>query len=275
MIVTDQSPMVLIRVGQSTDAVPVPAGDYGVITEDINKDKSSIWMVTDQVIPLLPLTKTLTAMHHRSVRQPPSGYSGNQVVINSDRIVINSKGESIFMYSGNSIHTTTVRDTTADMGGDYISYIGGTKAIEIVADEAQNVGRDSILWYGQDAVKQIARNYLVYVGREAHLHSKDKISLVSRKVFVGSINDIREPMVLGKSLVLALVRLIDAHLAPPSGFVSTSIISGPSTLDTTVRDTLNTLRRELEEMILSKDNFVSKRNEHPIAPPERHLIHPR
>ena len=265
----DQSPNVIIRVGQSPTAdVSV---DFGTIVENIDEDLTSIWMVTDQIVPLTAATVSNQAVHHRSVRNAPSKYSGNQILINSGRVVINSKAEKIFMYSGAGTHLTTLGDTTFDMAGDNRSYVGRTKATEIVADEVQNVGRDSVLWYGRDYARQVSRNYSVYVGQEVHINSRNRMSLVSKKIFVGSVGDTREPMVLGKSLVAALMRFIDAHLDNQATHVTSPIV-GYSMLSAPVVTALQTLRDELEELILSKDNYVSKQNVEPVLPPDREPI---
>ena len=65
--------------------------------EDINLDGSSLWMTTDQVIPF---ERSSEKAHGKTV---PKKYDGKQVIINSDRIVFNTKLNSIHAFSKNEI----------------------------------------------------------------------------------------------------------------------------------------------------------------------------
>lgn len=48
----DQSPNLLFRVGQSPKVKPSINGPLGLVTEDINTDATSLWLVSDQIVPL-------------------------------------------------------------------------------------------------------------------------------------------------------------------------------------------------------------------------------
>ena len=117
---SDQSPNIIIRVGQSTEVAKIPGDKFGRVVENINDDKGSIWMVTDQRVNLSPATKNNSTIHHKSVRTPPP-YTGNQIFVNTDRIVLNSKTDRIFMYSAAGNHVITLKDATLDAERDYIS----------------------------------------------------------------------------------------------------------------------------------------------------------
>jgi hypothetical protein len=72
-------------------------GNSQFYTEDINTDNSSIVLTSSQIIPLNttvntsnPITKTIL----------PKKYSdGSQIILNSDRLVFNTKKENILLYS--------------------------------------------------------------------------------------------------------------------------------------------------------------------------------
>ena len=87
------SPNVIIRAGQGEN----PTEEYKPVKEDINLDGSSLWMTTDQVIPF---ERSSEKAHGKTV---PKKYDGKQVIINSDRIVFNTKLNSIHAFSKNEI----------------------------------------------------------------------------------------------------------------------------------------------------------------------------
>jgi hypothetical protein len=103
------SPNIIIRAGQSDPAhesIPVdkkwkldhPDNKGRPVKEDINLDKSSIWVTTDQVVPLKPSTLGRYDLHR------PEKFEGNQIILNSDRLVFNTKLEDINFYSKRSVN---------------------------------------------------------------------------------------------------------------------------------------------------------------------------
>ena len=86
------SPNIIIRAGQGV----LTEGNKPV-QEDINLDSSSLWMTTNQVVPF---KKSSEKAHGKTV---PQKYDGKQIIINSDRIVFNSKLNSIHAFSKNEI----------------------------------------------------------------------------------------------------------------------------------------------------------------------------
>jgi hypothetical protein len=82
----DGEPITIIRNGQPEDASPT---GYFPIVEDINRDLSSIYLTSNQSIPLItPITNNPTVSS-----QPPQNvqtYEGSQVILNSDRLVFKS-----------------------------------------------------------------------------------------------------------------------------------------------------------------------------------------
>jgi len=89
----ENSPNIIIRAGQGEE----PTIDYKPVKEDINKDGSSMWMTSNQNVPLVP------AVVGRYDLYRPKKFEGNQVILNSDRIVFNSR-KNAFLYSDNDIN---------------------------------------------------------------------------------------------------------------------------------------------------------------------------
>ncbi len=97
-------PITIIRNGQS----PESSNEGWVpVVEDINKDLSSIYLTSNQTIPL----KT-DITSNPTLSTPPeaiTAYSGSQVMLNSDRLVFNSKADSIIFNSQKSISLTSIQ----------------------------------------------------------------------------------------------------------------------------------------------------------------------
>lgn len=103
----DGNPITIIRNGQPTDA---SEEGYLPIVEDINKDLSSIYLTSNQTIPL---ETTITNNPTISNNQPQSigSYDGSQVILNSNRLVFNTKADSIILNSQSTISLTSVNTT--------------------------------------------------------------------------------------------------------------------------------------------------------------------
>lgn len=93
---TPESPITIIRngAGQSN-------GYNKYVIEDINKDDSSIWLGSKQKIGLTASNKfTLGVI-------PTQQYDNPQIIINSERIVLNSKTDSVLISGKKSVNIST------------------------------------------------------------------------------------------------------------------------------------------------------------------------
>lgn len=222
---SSQAPNLLFRVGP--DPTNIPDIEFGLVQESINDDLSSIWMVSDQLVDLIPSTQE-NSVHYKSIINPPKSFDGNQVVINTDQFLVNTKNSSIFGFSGDGIHWETNADYTVDVGNDYRSFISEDKVITIGGD------------------------YLSLSG--------GKTSFRADKIYIGSSQNEEEPIPLGATLTKLLIALCDAHLNSIADHVNTAV--GPGILAPTVVVALQLIKAQLQaNTILSLDNFVSKKNE--------------
>ena len=106
----EKSPNVIIRAGQGE----VPTIKHKPVKEDINLDGASIWMTTNQIVPLgktlLDETVNPNFKHASKVpglepkRDGKVVFDGNQIILNSDRLVFNSKKSDTFLYSTRDIN---------------------------------------------------------------------------------------------------------------------------------------------------------------------------
>ncbi len=121
------SPITLIRNGEDPNN-----GDEGWIPviEDINKDISSIWMTSTQQIPLEAASSLYNS--YSSPPTKPSEYAGSQIIINSDRVIINSKTDHIMLSSAKSISLSSVDSVNIDTK----EHIVGADSIKLGSKDA-------------------------------------------------------------------------------------------------------------------------------------------
>ena len=115
------SSITILRNGQPKDTPPTPG--YLPIVEDINKDLSSIYLTSTQKIPF-----NLSREEFPKWKTPPttpSSFVNPQVIINSDRVIINSKNDSILISAKQSIGLSC---------NDEINFIGNNVVVD-----AQNI----------------------------------------------------------------------------------------------------------------------------------------
>jgi len=80
--------------------------------EDINKDLSSIYLTSTQEIPI-----EASSAKYNSYETPPTlpqKFSGEQVIINSGRLLFNSKNDSILMSSKDTINLNSISSVNID-----------------------------------------------------------------------------------------------------------------------------------------------------------------
>lgn len=267
------APSLILRAGQAKDTPASLKTPFGLIVEDINQDASSIWMVSDQTIPFMPSTKPAGSFV-RSVTDPPLKFDKAQIIINSDRVILNSKKESIMLFSNNQVNINSFENTTIDTDGDIIL----TANREINFKTGQNI--ESIT----------NEDFMIFAGSDVISVALENTSFLSKKIYIGSAGNDEEPMVGGTSLSKFLARLIHALVngkidEPPSSFTpganqSTYVITSTGTglLAPGVVSALQSLYNELTPQnsgqqnnssnfsgapFSSKSNFVMLQNETP------------
>lgn len=128
---TNGDPITIIRNGQRVDA---NSEGWVPITEDINQDLSSIYATSTQQIPLNAASKSYTS--YKTAPTTPNQYSGNQIIINSGRLVFNSSADHILLSSKKSINLNAVTSVNIDAPITIIQsenvYLGSKDAIQPV-----------------------------------------------------------------------------------------------------------------------------------------------
>jgi hypothetical protein len=125
------SPIFIIRNGQGS----LTTESWIPTTEDINNDKSSIYLTSTQQIPLFPASNR-TDSYRKSTKPEEVGvYTGEQIILNSGRLVFNAKIDSIILGAEKSIHLTSDTSVNVDAGNQIAIvapkvYLGSTTGDE-------------------------------------------------------------------------------------------------------------------------------------------------
>jgi hypothetical protein len=123
-------PITTIRNGQHDDGKDpwIPQ------VEDINKDKSSVYLTSTQAIPIEVASKDYKSYNTSPIS--PSKYVGDQVILNSSRLLFNSKSDSILLSSAKSISLNSIESVNIDSKITTINskeiYLGDKNASESV-----------------------------------------------------------------------------------------------------------------------------------------------
>lgn len=123
-------PITIFRNGQTN----YPSDPWIPETENINEDLSSIYLTSTQQLPLFPASVNNSSF---SKSTPPTNvgqYEGNQIILNSGRLVFNAKSDSILALANKSIQlscgeTLGVDAKQISLTADKI-YLGSSEGIE-------------------------------------------------------------------------------------------------------------------------------------------------
>ena len=123
-------PITIIRNGQADYA----SDPWVPVTEDINNDKSSIYLTSKQQLPLFPANVNNSSF---SKSTPPTNvgqYEGNQIILNSGRLVFNAKSDSILVLANKSIQlscggTLGVNAKQISLTAEKV-YLGSSEGVE-------------------------------------------------------------------------------------------------------------------------------------------------
>lgn len=193
-------PNLLLTVGQrdrgnitSTDKKSM----YSLVFEDINLDKNCIWMVTDEKIDLSPATIEVKS-HLRSAESSDSNlYTGAQIFINSDRVIINSRLNEVSLFSNKEINLSAVQSITLDSNKSV--RLSATKDISIKAE-------NDILIKGK-TLSFVSTGKSPEMG-DISFTAAENYVISGKKIFIGSGGDESQPMVLGGELAVWLKDLL-------------------------------------------------------------------
>ena len=214
------SPGIFIRNFQNPKLDDKPIGT--LIEEDINEDGSSLYIVSNKI--KVPFKETIKK-EKIGFKDYPKEFTGNQIYLNSDRVIFSAKKEEFIMFSKKSFGIISDLRFSVDAKDEI--YMHNEKNITIHSKGSNEIFLNS------DSGK-------IYLGKNKDAGDKDGKPV--------------QNMVLGGELVKVLEDLIDAinkqwYLTPAG---PTPPNAGPEN-----RATFNQIKSKLK-VILSAKNFLSK-----------------
>jgi len=121
--------------------VTTDTGSLSPNIEEINKEMSSVYMTSTQTIPLIPGASIVNPINSSLA---PSKYINSQLILNSDRVIINSKKDEVLLFAKTNLELNT--DNIINLNaGQYIhlntkKILLGTKLDNTVPDEPVLLG---------------------------------------------------------------------------------------------------------------------------------------
>jgi hypothetical protein len=175
-------PIIILRNGQGTQV-----GEEGWIpvTENINDNDSSMYLTSTQRIPLTAANTSYTSYTSGSAPIAPNQYTGNQIVLNSGRLVFNSTNDHILLTSNKSINLNAISSVNVD-----------TPLTVIQSDKVLLGNKDATepLLYGnitQDLLQELITSIKIFTN--AVFTAKDVVTInIAAKVLNGQVTAIEQ-----------------------------------------------------------------------------------
>jgi hypothetical protein len=211
------SPGIFIRNKQNAELDTKPIGE--MIDEDINKDGTSVYFVSGKT--KVPFKETIKKQK-KAFKEYPSDFSGDQLFVNSDRIILSAKAKEFIIFGKGNTGVITDGNYSIDSGKDV--YINSDKNIIIHSNNSNQIFLDS-------------DNGKIYLGKNQG---------------AGADGAPVQKMVLGGELVAIMKELIDAINSQIYATCYGPTATGPANAASfiAIKGKLNTL--------LSSTNFLSK-----------------
>lgn len=133
------SPITILRNGQQDSS-----NGFDPINENIDKDRSSLYLTSDQLLPFTPANNNFASYNTKPIQGDK--FKGSQVLLNSDRVYLNAREDSVILdanksvgLSGKEVHVnandvTVVESSKIQLGKD--------------ADQGILLGKDTIKLLG-------------------------------------------------------------------------------------------------------------------------------
>lgn len=269
---------ILLTAGMWEDPSEVSTprkGPYSLVYENLDMDKSSIWMVANQEVPFTPATMLSSAevkAHLLSSPRKTKKYDGAQIFLNSDRVILNSKINEISLFSKKEINLSSIGAITLDSESSIIlRSLGTTSNVQITADNVLSLRAKKITIKADENLSyEVPGDYIIQ----------------GKRIFIGGYATGMEPLVLGNKLAGYLTTLVTnvnllnavvSRLLQPASFLVTVPGAPPVVLAATPTPATAALATQLGSIATtmsallagakpttavfnSKDNFTLERN---------------
>ena len=194
----NNEPTIKLRAGQISDYEKFDEGvnfksflDSSPINtpleENINLDASSMWMTTDETVSLTPATLEDANIYPTEVA--PEVFDGKQIILNSGRLIFNSKENGILGFSDGPIDFSTLNTFGVSAKQKLNLYSPDIK----IGRNGEQGKTKNITLTGQDVFIQNEKGYT---------------AIMSKGIELG-VSDTQEPAVKGDTLEEILSELMD------------------------------------------------------------------
>lgn len=138
------NPILIISNGTNPDYNNTRYNEFTI--ENIDNDDSSIWMTSGQYVKFTQASNFTKAISNKNVDLfRANNYSGNQILIASDRIVLNSKKQEIIAFAKEGIGLSSEKSIAID-GASGIEMEGARINLGVNAVEPAILGDTAVQW---------------------------------------------------------------------------------------------------------------------------------
>lgn len=185
----DNAPTIKLRAGQISDYDKFDEGNVLIdeinekpvnapLEENINLDASSMWMTTDETVSLTPATLEDPNIYPTSVA--PEVFDGKQIILNSGRLIFNSKEDGILGFSNGPIDFSTLN------------------TFGVAAKQSLNLYSPTVV-IGRNGEQGKTKN-ITLTGQDIYLQNETGYTAIMSKGIELGVSDKQEPAVLGDTL---------------------------------------------------------------------------
>ena len=179
------NPSIIIRNGQPSN---ISSDSWIPITEDINKDQSSIYLTSNQKVNIEISSKNYNSYTEQPIS--PKEYDKNQIILNSGRLLFNTIDNDILFSSKKSINFNSINSVNIDTKDFIINsnqiYLGNKTATEPILKGNITIAQLSAL------IDTLTQFFTIY-GNEPPNAKVGSTPLASTSI-VGSLNTIKSTL---------------------------------------------------------------------------------
>jgi hypothetical protein len=205
----DNAPTIKLRAGQISDFDKFDEGNILIdelnekslnapLEENINLDASSMWMTTDETVKLTPATLEDANIYPTSVA--PEVFDGKQIILNSGRLIFNSKEDGILGFSSGPIDFSTL-NTFGVSAKQKLNLYSPTIVIGRNGEQGKT---KNITLTGQDIYLQNETGYTAIMSKGIELGSSKLEPAVKGDVLEDILSDLMQSISDLSSVVIAI-----------------------------------------------------------------------
>ena len=192
--------------------------------------------------------------------EKPFAFDGASILLNSDRVILNSKATSIFMFARKGIHLNSLEDgVTVDTAGPILFKTPNNISI-----------------FGEKTVDVTSKEDGLFIAkRDVNISGDRNVTLYGNEIFLGGRSAQASPIVMAKPLKLFLLELLRTLMSTsplvvgPFGLINPALIARLLI----VYSKYMVFPDPFNPLWASNDNFVMKTNEQTMSGPTYLHIH--